>query len=360
MPYAGIDISKPRLDVAVLDATGDVVEQTSVPNTPTGYDQLTEVVPPDAPVGMEVGTLAYPVHDHLVMQGYTVRMGDPKRMKTIWDCDHKFDEKDAYEIADLVRIDKFPDVYVPAPDILEARELVRARKDVVEQAATAKQRLGSYLRREGIRPPYTGKTLYSQKGLAWLRDQEMDAGRAALMEAYIAQIEALEPRVAALDRMVARLLDGDEVVDRLVSIPGVGLKNAASIRFEVGTMDRFPTVDRFRAYAGCAPGNRQSGGPARQRGPVSQCSKRLKAAVGIAAESAARKTSGMNPVKAKYRKELAKGKTAGNALGHARGKLCGTIYAVWTKEEECDWQNPVSTERKRRTIKRLATEDPGP
>lgn len=360
MHYAGIDVSKPRLDVAVLDESGDVVEQTSVPNTQTGYDQLTQLVPSDVPVGMEVGTLAYPVHDHLVQQGYDVRLGDSKRMKTIWQCDQKFDEKDAYEIADLVRIDKFPDVYVPAPDVLEARELVRARKDVVEQCTKAKQRLGAYLRREGLQVPFEGKTLYSAKGRAWLRGQDTDPGRGALMEAYLAQIEALEPRVDALDRMVAGLVVDDDVVDRLVSIPGVGLHNAATLRYEVGTMARFASLEHFRAYAGSVPRNRQSGTRARQAGPVRRCNRHLKAAVGIAAESAATKTSGDNPVKAIYRRQRRRGKGRATALGHARGKLCGTIYAVWTKEEECTWQNPDSTERKRRMIKRLAGQDPGP
>lgn len=360
MHYAGIDLSKQRLDVAVLNETGDVTDQTSVPNTPTGYDQLTDLVDRGTPVGMEAGTLAYPVHDYLVGEGYTVRLGDSKRMKTIWDCDQKFDEKDAREIADLVRIDKFPDVYVPDPDVLEARELVRARKDVVEQCTQAKQRLGAFLRREGVQPPFDGKTLYSETGRAWLRDQDIDANAAALMEAFVAQIEALEPRVEALDAMVADLIVEDEVVDRLVSIPGIGLHNAAVIRYEVGTMARFETIGRFRAYAGAVPRTRQSGDRSRQEGPVRRCNKHLKAAVGIAAESAATKTKGDNPVKAIYQRQRGRGKSRSTALGHARGKLCNTVYAVWTKDEECSWENPESTMRKRRTIKRLAGQDPGP
>lgn len=358
MRYVGIDISKNRLDICILNDSGHVVDRDAVPNNKGGYDQLTELVDPSWPVGIEVGTLAYPVHDHLAEAGYTIRLGDPKRMKTIWECDQKFDGKDAFEIADLVRIEKFPDVYVPDPDVLEARELVRARKDVVEQATKAKQRLGAYLRREGIQAPFGSEALYSQKGLTWLREQDVDPGRGALMEAFICQIEALAPRVEALDRMVAGLIVDDEIVDRLVSVPGVGLHNAAVIRFEVGTMDRFDSIGSFRAFAGSVPRNKQSGGPARQQGVVRRCSKRLKGAVGIAAESAAVKTKGENPVKAMYEKQLGRGKPRSTALGHARGKLCNVIYALWTKGEECRWQNPDTTRRKRLKIKRLARQGP--
>ena len=354
MRYAGIDISKNRLDLCVLDETGTRVLEDQLPNTETGYDELIELVDEETPIGLEVGTLAYPVHDFLVERDYTVRLGDAKRMKTIWQCDQKFDGKDAFEIAELVRIDKFPEVHIPDPDVLEARELVRARKDVVEQCTQAKQRLGSYLRREGIQPPFDGKTLYSEEGRTWLREQELDSKARSLMEAHLAQIEALEPRVEELDQMVAGLIVEDAIVDRLVSIPGVGLHNAAVVRFEIGSMERFDTIDQFRSYAGGAPRNRQSGGPARQEGPVRRCNKRVKAAVGIAAESAATKTKGENPVKAMYQRQRSRGKSRSRALGHARGKMCNTIYAVWTKGEECSWQNEATTENKRLKIKRLA------
>ena len=201
--YAGIDISNNRLDLCVVDKTGTIAHEDQLPNTETGYDELTELVDEATPIGLEVGTLAYPVHDYLVEQDYTVRLGDSKPMKTIWQCDQKFDGKDAFEIADLVRIDKFPEVHIPDPSVLEARELIRAREDVVEQCTQAKQRLGSYLRREGIQPPFDGKTLYSEKGRTWLREQELDPKKRSLMEAHLAQIEALEPRVEELDEMVA-------------------------------------------------------------------------------------------------------------------------------------------------------------
>jgi len=349
--YAGIDISKNRLDVCVIDDTGDTVHEDQLGNNETGYEQLTELVALETPIGLEVGTLAYPVHDFLVERDDTVRLGDSQRMKTIWQCDQTFDGKDAVEIADLVRIDKFPEVHIPDPDVLEARELIRARKDVVEQCTQAKQRLGSYLRREGIDPPFGSDALYGEKGRAWLREQDLDAKKRSLMEAHLAQIEALEPRVEELDEMVAGLIVDDAIVDRLVSIPGVGLHNAAVVRFEVGSMERFDTIGHFRAYAGGAPCNRQSGGPARQEGPVRRCNKRVKAAVGIAAESAAVKTKGSNPVKAMYQRQRSRGKSRSRALGHARGKMCNTVYAVWTKQEECYWQNEATTENKRLKIK---------
>jgi transposase len=359
MHDAGIDISKNRLDLCVVDETGTIALEDQLPNTEIGYDKLTELVEPETPIGLEVGTLAYPVHDFLVERDYTVRLGDSQRMKTIWQCDQTFDGKDAFEIADLVRIDKFPEVHIPDPSVLEARELIRARKEGVEQATQAKQRLGSYLRREGIQPPFDGKTLYSEKGREWLRDQELDPKTRSLMEAHLAQIEALEPRVEELDEMVADLIVDDEIVDRLVSIPGVGLHNAAVLRFEIGSMDRFDTINHFRAYAGGAPRNRQSGGPARQEGPVSRCNKRVKAAVGIAAESAAVRTKGENPVKAMDQRQRSRGKSRSRALGHARGKLCNTVYAVWTKNEECCWQNEATTENKRLKIKPHGPPGPG-
>jgi hypothetical protein len=113
--YAGIDISNNRLDLCVVDKTGTIALEDQLPNTETGYDELTELVDEATPIGLEVGTLAYPVHDYLVERDDTVRLGDSKRMKTIGQCDQTFDGKDAFEIAELVWIDKFPDVHIPDP-----------------------------------------------------------------------------------------------------------------------------------------------------------------------------------------------------------------------------------------------------
>jgi transposase len=345
--YAGIDISKNRLDLCILDETGDTVLEDQLANNETGYGELAELVDEDAPIGLEVGTLASPVHDYLVERDYTVRLGDSQRMKTIWECDQKFDGKDAFETADLVRIDKFPEVLIPDPSVLEARELIRARKDGVEQATQARQRLGSYLRREGIQPPFEGKTVYSENGHEWLRERELDPRSRSLVEAHLAQIEALEPRVEELDQMVAGLIVDDAIVDRLVSVPGVGLHDVAVLRYDIGSMEQFDTIDRFRACAGGAPRNRQSGGAARQEGPVRRCNKQVRAAVGIAAESAATKTKGDNSVEAMFQRQMGLCKPRSSALGHARGRLatgsmrCGRRVGVVLAESEHDGEQAV-------------------
>lgn len=67
----------------------------------------------------------------------------------------------------------------------------------------------------------------------------------------LAQIRLLEAQVAEVDAAVTKLL---EPIDQyLTTIPGVGHVLAATIRAEVGVIDRFPSCRALVAYAGLDP-----------------------------------------------------------------------------------------------------------
>src|SRR6516225_9326287 len=100
------------------------------------------------------------LHDQLVRAGYTVQVLNPLqthayRKTTVHKV--KTDRKDAWLIADVVRIGRGRPAYVPDETILQLRELTRFRWGLVDQIGDAKRRLLTILDR--VFPEY--ETLFS-------------------------------------------------------------------------------------------------------------------------------------------------------------------------------------------------------
>jgi transposase len=134
-----------------------------------------------------------------------------------------------------------------------------------------------------------------------------------------------------LEQQVNAVLRADstlgEVVDRLVSIPGVGRLTA--IRF-VAQVDisRFERASSFAAYLGVTPSEHSSGTSVHQRPRMSKMgAKNLRRALYFPAVQATK----YNPqIKALYERLIAKGHAKKSALGAAMRKLAHQIYGVWT------------------------------
>jgi transposase len=93
-----------------------------------------------------------------------------------------------------------------------------------------------------------------------LLEQEVLAAplRATLLEA-VAEIEALEKRLRAVERELEQLAEKDEAIVRLQTIPGVGLLTATALVAFVGDLARFPSGRHFASYLGLTPRETSTG-----------------------------------------------------------------------------------------------------
>jgi transposase len=80
----------------------------------------------------------------------------------------------------------------------------------------------------------------------------------ALLEAAL-EIEALEKRLRAVERELEHLAGQDEAIERLRTIPGVGLLTATALVAFVGDLRRFPSGRHFASYLGLTPRETSTG-----------------------------------------------------------------------------------------------------
>ena len=243
-------------------------------------------------VAMEsTGVYWWPVFNILEDESRTIVLVNPQHMKAV--PGRKTDLKDSEWLADLLRHGLVKASFIPPAPIRDLRELTRYRKSLVQERATAANRLHKVLESANIKLAAVASDVLGVSGRDMLTalihgegDPETLAAlaRGRLREKLPALRQALNGRVKPhhqvlitqilahidfLDASIAQLQGEIEqglapltdAVTLLRTIPGVGATAAAVIVAEIGTdMSRFVSAKHLASWAGLCPGNRQSGG----------------------------------------------------------------------------------------------------
>jgi transposase len=130
MLYVGLDLSRQRLDVHVLDEDGRTVEVTAVRPEAGALRVLAARVlghGHEVRGAIESMTGARFVHDTLERYGWEVEIADAAKVKGIAPLAAKTDRIDAWVLAELARLDLVPAIWLPDPVIRAERERARFR-----------------------------------------------------------------------------------------------------------------------------------------------------------------------------------------------------------------------------------------
>lgn len=242
-------------------------------------------------VGMEAtGVYWMPVYAALEQQLPLV-VGNPGHMKNL--RGHKTDRKDAKWIAGLTRHGLIHPSFVPTPEFRDTRELTRSRRQLIEARSAVRNEILRNLARKGITLSDVLSNVFGVSGMGIL--EALAEGRAVLTElprlvhrsvkgklpALTAALEAplsevsrnllvialkrleeLEEHIQDVEALIAKQMEPhQESLKLLMAIPGISLTSASIILAEIGVdMSHWPTEKHLSAWAGLAPGSRESGG----------------------------------------------------------------------------------------------------
>jgi transposase len=270
MLYAGLDLSRKKVDVHVLDGLGRTIGVTSVPPE---RRCLLELAARFSAVGEEVTAViesmtgARFVHDTLELAGWEVLIADAARARALAPLTAKTDRIDAWVLAELGRRDLVPAIWLPDIGTRSARELCRFRQHLVGHRAALKNRVHATLVTFGH--PVAMSDLFGRGGRSYLASLEIPEPWHTTLERSLELIAETQERIAACEReLLARSLH-DPYVPLLVTVPGIGLVLGSLIAAEIGDIGRFPSAKQFVGYTGLCPIVRQSGGRD-DRGPLAR------------------------------------------------------------------------------------------
>jgi transposase len=336
MLYAGLDLSRQRLDVHVLDEEGRTVDVTAVHPDADALRTLANRVlrhGQEVSAAIESMTGSRFVHDQLELAGWDVAIADAVKAKGIAPLAAKTDKIDAHVLAELARRNLVPEIWLPDPAVRAERERARFRLHLVRHRSALKCRIHATLMTFGHNIPVSD--LFGTSGRRLLAGLALTEPWATTLATSLAMVDELDERIDECGRELARLGADHPYIPLLLTVPGVGPLLAYTIASEIGDIGRFASPKKLAGYTRLCPLVRQSGnrdfrGPLAKNGP-----KYLRWALVEAATHAARDVRYRERYE-RNKKRLGRGRGAKVARIDIARQLAEAIWHVLTKPESTE------------------------
>jgi transposase len=248
--FIGLDVHKNYIQAAVMNEEERLLKEDKFQNDLQSVEKFFTAIK-DAKVVMESSSTWYHLYRFLSKR-YHVILSNPVKTKAIASAKIKTDRIDARVLADLLRGGYIAECYIPDGSIMELRELVRYRADLVRARTRIKNRIHSILLMHGIMIDAEPFTRDFVRELKELKDYRIDG--------YLDVLESLNMKIRDASARIRSVASDDEVCRLLMSIPGIGYYSALLIVSEIGDISRFPDSYHLCSYAGLIPSTHSSGG----------------------------------------------------------------------------------------------------
>jgi transposase len=260
MLHVGLDLSRTRLDVHVMDQAGVPLAVTTAAPDAGGLASLAyrlgEFGQPVA-AAIESMTGARFVHDQLELRGWEVEIADAVKVKGLAPLACKTDKIDAWVLAELSRRDLVPAIWLPDPAVRAERERARWRLHLVGHRTALKNRIHATLLTFGHPCPVSD--LFGTAGRRLLDSLELPEPWAADVTAALHLIDLLEAEIDGCEAALRKLGADHDYVPLLMTAPGIGWVLGYTIAAEIGDITRFPNPKKLVGYTGLCPTVYQSG-----------------------------------------------------------------------------------------------------
>jgi transposase len=265
MENIGIDVHKKESQLCIITEAGEVIEL----RIRSERGRFKEVLGArgKGKVLMEASTESEWVARCLEEMGHEVVVADPnfapmygmrtRRVKT--------DKRDARALADACASGTYREAHRTSEARRQTKALLAVRDALVRERARNLTLMGTLVRQQGLRVA-TGS---AEKFLQRLAKTELPASLKELLEPLMEVVTLLNKQVAVVDEKLAVMVDADEAMKRLCTMPSVGPVTAAAFVATIDDAERFDGPHQVQAYLGLVPSERSSG-EKQQRGHITK------------------------------------------------------------------------------------------
>ena len=188
----------------------------------------------------------------------------PRKAKLMMGMINKTDKLDVHGMNRLQRNGTLPTVWIPDEALRDQRELARTRLVVTRQRTRLKNRITATLAKYGLTESEASDA-FAQRARAELEQSLRQLPEQARWTSglLLAQLDFVEQQIGQLEKRLQGLLTITPAMQLLITMPGIGVILAATIAWEVGDVQRFPSAPNLASYAGTTPRVHASGGKVR-------------------------------------------------------------------------------------------------
>ena len=206
----GMDLHRRRWVLVRMDGEGKRLGTARIVNDPLVLRAEIARAGAGPKVVLEATYGWYWAADALAKAGAEVHLAHPLGVKAFSYRRVKNDEKDAADLADLLRMGRLPEAWIAPPEIRELREVTRYRIKLVGLRTSCKDQVHAVLAKLGVR--VTRSDIFAGAGLAWLEALRLPQPYAGKVDSLLQLIGWLSAEIGVLERVTADLLDGGGVV----------------------------------------------------------------------------------------------------------------------------------------------------
>ena len=272
--FVGLDYHKDTVQVCVMDDAGRVLGNRKCDNDPQAVAQFVGGYGVAQGTALESCEGAADFADHLIaLTGWSVDLAHPGYVRKLSQSPDKTDYSDARLLADLERVGYIPRVWLAPQRIRELRRLVRYRRQLVNERRNTKLRIRALLRehRRTDSAPCWGRAWFG-----WMKYVDLPEESRWILDRHLARLQQLNGDIRFVEQRLDAVTEEDDVVQALLTLPGVGPVTAWVLRAEVGRFDRFRSGKQLARFCGLSPCNASTGLRQADAGLIRACNKDLR------------------------------------------------------------------------------------
>lgn len=252
----GMDLGDKRNVIVVFDAEGNEYPPERISNTSAAIQKYFSKHS-GADVVIEAGTHSAWISRLLKKMGHTVCVGNPRKLRAIWDADDKSDERDARILGLMYRME--PRLLHPIEHRGEEAQATLAIIKGRDQLVSSRTKLANHVRGSLKTLGVTLKGCSPQS----MPDKAPDQIPATLwpsVAAVLEMINHLNKQIRELDKNIKRICtDQYPETAHLLQVAGVGPITALTYVLTIENHERFIKSRTAGAFVGLTPKRDQSG-----------------------------------------------------------------------------------------------------
>ena len=260
-----LDTHKKQHQVAWVHPDTGEIQEFTVANTPREIERMVKRIRKQAPgeihVCYEAGICGFVLKRRLEKLGCVCQVIAPSLVWRKPGDRVKTDRRDARKLLTQFTAGQLTEVFAPDPAQEADRELTRCRESAPVDLKRSRQRLNSFLIRQGY--VYAAGNLWTGKHAQWLKGLVFDQPRLrTIFEEYGAEVEHGLARVQSLDQQVETLAQSERyraAVGVLRCLRGIDTLTAITLLTEIFEFGRFDHPRALMAYLGVTPSEESSG-----------------------------------------------------------------------------------------------------
>ena len=259
--YCGVDLHDKNMYLCIQNQSGENLLHKKIKNNFEVFKAETKKYSQEMSVGVESTHNYYWFYDGCRREGIPFYLGHAYYLRAIRGKKKKDDKIDSKTLSDLMRTNFFPIGY-PYPEEKRAvRDLLRRRCKLVQLRVGLYNHIHLVHSQQGILD-LTLSDIKNKEEREELLDRFENEEIKLSLRSDLNMIEQLDKEIKSIEKSIRERaeIDDKQSYKLLLSYPGIGEIISLTILYEMESIDRFPTAQKFSSYCRVVKTQRESNG----------------------------------------------------------------------------------------------------